>query len=157
MKQQFMPRRSKSCDGRGIAIFRCFRAGSIQVYACDQTSIKQSPRNLLGAVENLGRSASRMAGSAGHPDATFAFCVNMARVCTGTNVIPTRVEAPRDRSQKLWDCYGCPIRWKARQARLVLHRNDLDLPFTQYNRELLEMLDSVLDGRLAENARNSGT
>ncbi len=90
----------------------------------------------------------------GHIDSTFAFFVNMARVCTGTNVTPKRVEFTRERSQKLQDWYGCPIIWKARKARLTFHRSDLDLPFTQYNRELLEMLDKVLEERLAESTEN---
>ena len=94
---------------------------------------------------------------AGHADATFAFFVNMARVCTGTNVKPKRVEVARDSSQKLLDWYDCPIEWNVRQARLTFRRSDLDLPFTQYNRELLEMLDTVLESRLAENSRESGS
>lgn len=88
----------------------------------------------------------------GHIDATFAFFVKMARVCTGAKVTPKRVEFTRKRSQKLQDWYDCPIKWNARKARLVFRRSDLDLPFTQYNRELLEMLDKVLEERLAESS-----
>ena len=93
----------------------------------------------------------------GHIDSTFVFFVNMARVCTETNVTPKRVEFTRERSQKLQDWYGCPIKWNARKARLIFHRSDLALPFTQYNRELLEMLDTVLEGRLTEDARNDSS
>lgn len=93
----------------------------------------------------------------GHIDATFVFFVNMARVCTGTEVTPKRMEFTRERSQKLQDWYDCPIEWSSRKARLVFHRSDLDLPFKQYNRELLEMLDTVLERRLAEKSKDQGS
>ncbi len=93
----------------------------------------------------------------GHIDSTFAFFVKMARVCTGTYVTPKRVEFSRGHSQKLQDWYDCPISWTKRKARLVFKRTDLDLPFTQYNRELLELLDKVLEERLAEVTGAGGT
>ena len=83
-------------------------------------------------------------------DSSFMFFVNMARTCTGTTVNPKRIEFCRPRSQKMEDWFNCPIRWNALKPKLVFGLNDLDLPFTQYNSELLEMLDTVLDGQLAE-------
>ncbi|WP_422037522.1 AraC family transcriptional regulator ligand-binding domain-containing protein [Roseibium sp.] len=93
----------------------------------------------------------------GHIDATFVFFVNMARICTGTKVTPKRIEFTRGRSQKLQDWYDCPIKWNTRKARLVFRRSDLDLPFIQYNRELLEMLDTALENRLAENSKGQSS
>lgn len=83
-------------------------------------------------------------------DASFLFFVNMARTCTETNVKPRKLELPRQRSEKIEEWFNCPIRWNAPSALLVFSLSDLNLPFTQYNRELLEMLDTVLDGKLAE-------
>ncbi|MEM9422334.1 MAG: helix-turn-helix domain-containing protein, partial [Pseudomonadota bacterium] len=83
-------------------------------------------------------------------DSSFLFFVNTARTCTETHVKPKRIELPRERSQKLEKWFDCPIRWNAPKAQIVFVLSDLDLPFTQYNRELLDMLDTVLDGQLAE-------
>lgn len=83
-------------------------------------------------------------------DSLFLFFVNMARNCTGTDITPKRIEFPRERSRKLEEWFNCPITWKAPKARLVFMLSDLDLPFTQYNRELLDMLDTVLDGQMSE-------
>lgn len=91
----------------------------------------------------------------GQTDAMFAFFVNMARACTGTHVRPKRIEFMRGSSQTLQEWYDCPITWKAKKARLVFDRRDLDLPFLQYNRELLEMLDTVLESRLAEKSTST--
>jgi len=90
-------------------------------------------------------------------DATFVFFVDMARVCSGAVIKPKRIEFTRKRSQKLQDWFDCPISWNARKARLVFHRSDLDLPFKQYNRELLEMLDTALEKRLSENSKDHGS
>lgn len=83
-------------------------------------------------------------------DSSFLFFVNMARTCTEVNVTPKRLELPRERSQKLQAWFDCPIRWNARKGRLVFAARDLELPFKQYNRELLQMLDTVLDDQLTE-------
>lgn len=83
-------------------------------------------------------------------DSTFTFLVLVARECTGTHVVPKRVELAREPSQKLRDWYGCPIRWGAESARLVFKQSDLGVPFVQYNRELIDLLEDVLDQRLME-------
>lgn len=93
----------------------------------------------------------------GLADSTFLFFVSMARNCTETKVAPKRIELPRERSQKIEEWFDCPIRWKAPRGRLVFSLSDLDLPFTQYNRELLAMVDTVLEGQLTEQASDSGS
>ncbi len=90
-------------------------------------------------------------------DSTFLFFVNMARTCTETNINPRRIELRRQRSKKLEEWFDCSIRWNSPNSRLVFALADLDVPFTQYNRELVEMLDTVLDGKLAEQSNQKTT
>ena len=90
----------------------------------------------------------------GVSDSSFLFLVNMARTCTGVDVNPMQVELPRNRSKKLEEWFNCPIRWNAHTARLTFAVSDLELPFTQYNDELLTMLDTVLDGQLSDLSSN---
>ncbi|GAB5480576.1 MAG: AraC family transcriptional regulator [Parasphingorhabdus sp.] len=90
-------------------------------------------------------------------DSSFLFFVNTARTCTETHVTPKRIELPRKHSQKIEKWFDCPIRWNAQSGRLVFSLSDLDLPFTQYNRELLDMLDTVLDGQLSEQSKTNGS
>lgn len=90
-------------------------------------------------------------------DSSFLFFVNMARTCTGENINPIKIELPRDRSKKLEKWFNCPIKWNARNARLTFALSDLELPFTQYNNELLTMLDTVLDGQLSELSKDNSS
>lgn len=89
-------------------------------------------------------------------DATFSFMVNLLRVGTGQQIVPKTVQLRRASSKALVEWFGCPIIWNARQARLVFQAADLELPFTTYNRELLEMLDKALAADLSK-AQRSGS
>lgn len=90
-------------------------------------------------------------------DATFAFLVKLARTGTEIHVRPKRIELRRSESAKLEQWYECPIDWNCDEARLVFHIEDLDRPFALYNRELLEMVDTVLDGQLQSLNRPSNS
>lgn len=86
-------------------------------------------------------------------DATFTFLVNMVRAGTGKRITPKGIELRRGRSERLETWFDCPIAWNAPHARITFNQADLEIPFTSYNSELLEMLDVALDADLnkAEN------
>ena len=86
-------------------------------------------------------------------DATFTFLVNMVRAGTGKTITPKSVELRRSPSDRLETWFGCPITWNALRARITFNEADLEIPFTSYNSELLQMLDAALEADLnkAEN------
>ncbi|WP_170334933.1 AraC family transcriptional regulator [Ruegeria arenilitoris] len=86
-------------------------------------------------------------------DATFTFLVNMVRAGTEQAISPKGIELRRSRSERLETWFDCPIAWNAPNARITFNQADLEIPFTSYNSELLEMLDVALDADLnkAEN------
>jgi AraC-like DNA-binding protein len=86
-------------------------------------------------------------------DATMVALVDLARLGTGEDVQPVRLELRREKSAALKAHCRCPIFWKAVQDRLILRQSDLCLPFQSYNRELLDILDTALS--TAANARRS--
>jgi AraC-type DNA-binding domain-containing proteins len=51
--------------------------------------------------------------------------------------------------------FGCPVRFGAKQNRLVLECADLEIPFLSYNRELLDMLSPALEKALAEHQKSN--
>lgn len=81
-------------------------------------------------------------------DAKFSFLVNMVRAGTGQQIRPKRLELQRAPSERLQTWFDCPIKWRASQSRLVFHKDDLDIPFTSANHELLAMLDAALEAAL---------
>ncbi len=78
-------------------------------------------------------------------DATFTFLVNMVRAGTGLMIKPKLVELRRKPSEGLETWFDCPITWNAPHARLIFDKTDLDIPYTNYNSELLAMLDAALE------------
>jgi AraC-like DNA-binding protein len=87
-------------------------------------------------------------------DATFTFLVNMVRAGTGQTISPKGIELRRSRSERLETWFDCPIVWNAPHARIIFTKEDLEIPFTSYNSELLVMLDAALhtDLNKAENS-----
>lgn len=88
-------------------------------------------------------------------DATFTFLVNIARTGTGKKIVPKRVELRRSHSKNLQQWFSCPITWHTLQPYLIFDQKDLKVPFTSYNRELLEMLDTALDASLNKFENNN--
>jgi AraC-like DNA-binding protein len=60
------------------------------------------------------------------------------------------LSCPEGRIAELASYFGCAITFGAKRSRLVLRRNDLELPFVSYNAELLDILTPALDLSLAE-------
>ncbi|UHA74598.1 AraC family transcriptional regulator [Paenibacillus sp. 481] len=83
---------------------------------------------------------------------TLAFLLELGRRGTGQPLTAELVEFSHAMGdvQALENYFGCCIRVGATCNRLTLHRSDLDLPFTSYNEELLEILTPVLDRSLNE-------
>ncbi|TYP72048.1 AraC family transcriptional regulator [Paenibacillus methanolicus] len=99
------------------------------------------------------------AGESGPPllaGITLAFLLELGRRGTGKPLTARLVEF----SQSMGDTrvleayFGCPVRTGASRNRLTLRRRDLELPFSSYNEELLDILTPALDHLLVE--RRSG-
>ncbi|MET1416756.1 helix-turn-helix domain-containing protein [Roseibium sp. HPY-6] len=87
-------------------------------------------------------------------DSTYSFLVNMVRVGTGQRITPRCMDLCRSQSTDIQDWFDCPINWNAQEARLVFDRKDLSISFVSYNRELVEMLDAVLDADLQQSKQS---
>lgn len=83
-------------------------------------------------------------------DATMAALVELGRRGTSSPLVPMKVELARPARAKaaLETYFGCPIRFRTSEDRLVFRRTDLDRPFGNYNQELLELLTPELDRQL---------
>lgn len=83
-------------------------------------------------------------------DATMASLVELGRRGTATPLAPLKVELARpEGSRAVYESYfGCPVRFRAKQDRLTFGRKDVDKPFENYNKELLDVLTPELDRRL---------
>lgn len=85
---------------------------------------------------------------------TLAYLLELGRRGTGQalNALGAEFSQPMGDVGALERYFGCLVRTGAAKNRLVLRSRDLDLPFTTYNAELLEMLTPVLDRTLDEQA-----
>ena len=85
-------------------------------------------------------------------DGIFAAVVQIGRRGTQTLIRPKRVELKR--APELTGVherfFRCPVKFRSRHDRLVLHASDLNLPFVTHNSDLLEMLDSQLERAVEE-------
>jgi AraC-like DNA-binding protein len=84
-------------------------------------------------------------------DAAFSKNVEVARLCTGREIRPLRVELKRadDGSGTHAAYFGCPVIFGAKRNALVYASADLDLPFPGHNPDLLAMLEPQLVAALA--------
>lgn len=87
---------------------------------------------------------------------TLAFLLELGRRGTGQPLQAHLVEFshPMGDVQALEAYFGCRIRVGEKCNRLTLCRSDLDLPFSSYNEDLLEILTPALDRSLGEQQRN---
>lgn len=87
---------------------------------------------------------------------TLAYLLELGRRGTGQalNAVGAEFSQPMGDVESLERYFGCPVQTGAAKNRLVLRRRDLDLPFTTYNEELLEVLTPVLDRTLDEQANS---
>lgn len=91
-------------------------------------------------------------------DVTFSTLIELGRRGTRQAIVPVRVELVRSNpSNDVYRRYfGCPIKFGAESAKLVLKRADLDRPFPGHNKELLDILTPALASALGElHARSS--
>ena len=90
-------------------------------------------------------------------DATFASFVELGRRGTEKHIQPKRVELkqPFEASGFHNHYFDCPIKFRARHDKLVMHKTDLDRPFVTYNSELLEVLNSHLERSIDERKEQS--
>ncbi|GAF64684.1 putative DNA-binding protein [Bacillus sp. TS-2] len=86
---------------------------------------------------------------------TLAFILELGRRGTGYPLKAQLVEFTHtfDQVQSLEDYFGCPVHIGSTHNRLTLQRENLDLPFTSYNSELLEVLTPALEQTLDEQHR----
>jgi AraC-like DNA-binding protein len=90
---------------------------------------------------------------------TLASIMELGRRGTGKSLHAHTVELSRPigSQQALETFFGCRVRVESGRSRLILNRSDLDLPFTSYNKELLEILTPALDLALKEKQRTLTT
>lgn len=83
---------------------------------------------------------------------TLAYLLELGRRGTGQAIKARAVEFshPAADVTALEAYFGCPVQTGTGRNRLTLRRSDLDLPFTTYNEELLEILTPALDRTLNE-------
>lgn len=90
----------------------------------------------------------------------LAYLLELGRRGTGRTLNAQHVEfsQPMGDVQVLERYFGCPVRTDAERNRLTLRSKDLNLLFTTYNEELLDLLTPVLDRTLDEkmNSRSCG-
>lgn len=88
-------------------------------------------------------------------DGTFAGLVSLARVGTGTFVVPRRIELARPRADValLEDLFRCPIVFDAPFDKLVVAEADLARPFVTRDADALAALVPDLEAALADRGR----
>lgn len=82
---------------------------------------------------------------------TLAFLLELGRRGTGKAIHAQSVELiekPSGDMTMLEQYFGCTVTGGSRHDRIVLRREELDLPFATYNEELLELLTPALDRSL---------
>lgn len=79
-------------------------------------------------------------------DANFALLIELGRRGTGQHIAPVMVHLrrPKPRAGSHDDYFGCTIRYAAEHDRMVLNAAHLDLPFTNSNPEMLELVSPAL-------------
>jgi AraC-like DNA-binding protein len=84
-------------------------------------------------------------------DTAFALVLETGRRGTQLPFYPQRVELTRKVShQEIYEAYyGCCVRFKAHRNNIVFRTDDLELPFTTYNPELLTTINSQLEREIA--------
>jgi AraC-like DNA-binding protein len=85
-------------------------------------------------------------------DAAFRSSLELGRRGTRQRLRPVRVELRRPAAHaRIYEAaLECPVQFGAKRNAIVFHSRDLDLPFVEYNADLLEMLTPLLDHQLAQ-------
>lgn len=89
---------------------------------------------------------------------SFAFVVHLGRRGTQHEITPVRVEfAQEGAPNPAYDAFfQCPVQYGAKRNALILHSADLDRPFPNHSRELLEILTPALTAALSDASMASG-
>ena len=84
-------------------------------------------------------------------DAAFSSTLDLGRRGTGKPLRALRLElARKEDHREMYEAhFGCPMKFNARRNAIFFRASDLDLPFINYNAELLAMLGPQLDRELA--------
>ena len=92
-------------------------------------------------------------------DATMASLIELGRRGTGVRLAPLKVELARPAAARsTYEAYfGTPVSFGASADRLSFRLEDLDRPFSTYNKELLDVLVPELDRRLGQQSRSGST
>lgn len=79
-------------------------------------------------------------------DANFALLIELGRRGTGRHIAPARLELrrPAPGANRHGDYFGCAVRYGAKHDRMVLNAADFDLPFSNANPEMLELVTPAL-------------
>jgi Arabinose-binding domain of AraC transcription regulator, N-term len=85
-------------------------------------------------------------------DGCFAWAVTIGRRGIGRNIHPVRVELRRAVTNKApyEKFFACPVKFGARQNRLVFQVEDVDQPFITHNADLLELIAPQLEAQLKQ-------
>jgi hypothetical protein len=77
----------------------------------------------------------------------MASLLEMGRRGTRVSIQAHSVEfsCPDGKIKELESYFGCDIKFGTKRSRLIIRRNDLELPFVSYNAELLDILTPALD------------
>jgi AraC-like DNA-binding protein len=84
-------------------------------------------------------------------DVCFAWIVTIGRRGTGRSIHPVRVELKRPEANRqiYEDHFGCPVKFGARQNKLIFRSEDISQPFVTHNPDVLEMVAPQLEAELS--------
>lgn len=77
-------------------------------------------------------------------DATMYSLVRLAQQGTGKNITPLEISLTRPILQAHTLFESCPVQYNSSQNSTTFSKQDLAMPFIQYNQELLAILDNAL-------------
>jgi len=124
-----------------------------QMCSPERVHVREANGACTVTVDWLHRGAIRIVLA----DMMFAALVNLGRRGTGKRLVPRAVELERPSGDTAAHeaFFDCPVRFGAKQNRLVLDCADLEIPFISYNRELLDMLSPALEKALEEHQKSN--
>jgi AraC-like DNA-binding protein len=83
-------------------------------------------------------------------DVCLSWILAMGRRGTDGQIKPLRLELTRpiQHRELLEQHFGCRVRFQSKRNAIVFRSRDLDIPFTTYNEELLEMIGAQLENEI---------
>lgn len=87
-------------------------------------------------------------------DASLASLLELGRHGTGAHIRPLAVSFSREpQDERVYERYfECDVRFNAAHNGMTIRKSDLEMPFLNYNTELLQILDQALTSRLEQHA-----